>query len=246
MLLVLAVSLAATAKPPSFLTSAVSDPARPAEDRGRDAERKPAQTLDFAGLRPGMKVAELIPGGGYFTRVLSLAVGPSGHLYAMAPAKPADAPADAPDRSAAARAVAADAHFANVSVLAQPMRALDLPRNLDLVFTAQNYHDLHNAQGLDLRAFNKAVFDALKPGGVYLVIDHEAQTGSGARDTSTLHRIESQTVIDEASAAGFKLDGQSELLHEPADTHTLKVFDPQVRGKTDQFLLKFRKPKAGH
>jgi predicted methyltransferase len=113
---------------------------------------------------------------------------------------------------------------------------------VDLVWTSQNYHDLHNFPGLDVGVFNKMVFDDLKPGGIYLVLDHRAEAGSGARDTKTLHRIDPETVKKEVLAAGFVFVGGSDLLNQPGDNHSLKVFDPAVRGKTDQFILKFRKP----
>jgi predicted methyltransferase len=111
------------------------------------------------------------------------------------------------------------------------------------VWTSQNYHDLHNRPNADLAAFNKNVFDSLKPGGTYIVLDHAAEAGSGTRDTSTLHRIDPEVVKTEVTAAGFKLEGQSDVLKNPQDPHTANVRDPSIRGKTDQFILKFRKPK---
>ncbi len=234
--------VAAAPKSSAVIAAAVSDAARPEADRQRDAERKPADTLAFAGVKPGDSVAELIPGGGYFTRLLSKLVGPKGHVYAIAPARRPDAPADTPDRSLGAKAVAADPNYSNVSVLVEPIKSVTVPAPVDLVWTSQNYHDVHNVPDIDMVAFNKSVFDALKAGGVYLVIDHAAQAGSGARDTSTLHRIDPQIVKSEVLAAGFVLDSQSELLGHATDAHTAAVFDPSVRGKTDQFILKFRKP----
>jgi predicted methyltransferase len=117
-----------------------------------------------------------------------------------------------------------------------------VPAPVDMVWTSQNYHDPHNFPGLDVGVFNKMVFDDLKPGGVYLILDHAAAAGSGLRDTKTLHRIDPETVKAEVLAAGFKLVGSSDLLRQPGDDHTLKVFDPSIRGKTDQFILKFQKP----
>ena len=111
-----------------------------------------------------------------------------------------------------------------------------------MIWPSQNYHDLHNISGLDLGAVNKSIFDALKPGAVYIVLDHVAEASSGFRDTSTLHRIDPEAVKTEVEAAGFKLVAQSDLLRNPADPHTAKVFDPAIRGKTDQFVLKFQKP----
>jgi predicted methyltransferase len=228
-------ALAAAPVPPA-IQAAVSDSGRPAADQARDQNRKPAETLAFAGVKPGDQVADLLPGSGYFTRLFAKAVGAKGHVYAV---WPQGAPAE---RTAAAKAIAADPAYGNVTELEQPLPQLKVPAPLDLVWTSQNYHDLHNIPGLDVAAVNKAIFDALKPGGVYIVLDHTAAAGSGGTATNTLHRIDPETVKAEVLAAGFTLAGSSDLLHNPADDHTLKVFDPAVRGKTDQFILKFRKP----
>jgi predicted methyltransferase len=163
-------------------------------------------------------------------------------VYALVPERPADAPADMADFAAKVKAIAADPNYANVTVTVQPLAKLSAPVPVDLVWTSLNYHDLHNIAGLDVTAFNKLMFDSLKPGGIYLVLDHVAEAGSGARDTKTLHRIDPETVKAEVLAAGFKLAESSDLLHQTADDHTLKVFDPAIKGKTDQFILKFRKP----
>jgi len=117
------------------------------------------------------------------------------------------------------------------------------PVPVDLIFTAQNYHDLHNIPVLNIATFNKAIFDTLKPGGYFVIIDHSAQAGSGVRDTNTLHRIDVDSVKSEVMAAGFEFVANSDLLANPGDPRTANVFDPSVRGKTDQFILKFRKPK---
>jgi predicted methyltransferase len=229
-------------KAPDAIAAAVADPTRPDADRQRDANRKPVETLEFTGVKPGDQVAELIPGGGYFTRIFSKVVGPNGHVYALTPAPATDAPPDLPDFAARVKAIAADPNYANVSVVVEPFATLKVPTAVDLVWTSQNYHDLHNMPGLDVTVFNQMVFSALKPGGIYLILDHEADQGSGLRDTATLHRIEAETVKKEVLAAGFVLVGSSDLLRQPGDTHTVKVFDPSVRGRTDQFILKFRKP----
>jgi len=228
--------------PDHSITRAVADPARPEADRARDAERKPAESLAFAGVHPGEKVAELLPGGGYFTRLFSLVVGPKGKVYARARPRPAQAAPDSPDPGAPVQAIAADPHYGNVVVSTMSIKELSLPEAVDLVWTSQNYHDLHNIPDADVAAFDKAVFNALKPGGVFIVLDHVAAAASGFRDTSTLHRIDPEAVKKEVLSAGFKFEGESELLRNAADDHTLKVFDPAIRGKTDQFILKFRKP----
>ncbi len=239
--------LAATAAhpgaPPAYITAAIADPARPAADRERDADRKPAAMLEFAGIKPGMSVADLIPGAGYFTRLFSAAVGPKGKVYAVATARAADAPADAPDRSAAVRAIAADAHYANVTVEVVRLKEFSLAPPVDVVWTSQNYHDIHNVKDLNVVDFDKAVFAALKPGGVFIVLDHSAPAGSGFTDTDTLHRIDEAAVKTEVESAGFRFAGESDVLRNKDDPRTAKVFDPAIRGRTDQFVLKFVKPK---
>ncbi len=227
---------------PEFIAAAIADPNRPAADRERDAGRKPAETVEFAGIKPGDQIAELLPGGGYFTRIFSKVVGDAGHVYALVPAPRADAPASTPDFAARVKALAADPNYSNVSVVVEPFSQLKTPVPVDLVWTSQNYHDLHNFPGLDLVVFNQMVFDALKPGGIYLILDHATAEGAGASETSTLHRIDPETVKKEVLAAGFAFVGSSNLLRQTADTHTLKIFDPSIRGRTDQFILKFRKP----
>jgi predicted methyltransferase len=228
---------------PANITGAVADNARPDEDKQRDANRKPGETLAFADVRAGEPIGELAPGGGYFSRILSKAVGPKGHVFAIVAPRSPTAPADQPDRNAPIKALAADPNYSNISIEERVAGMVSLPAPVDLIFTALNYHDLHNVPNLDMAAFNKSVFDALKPGGLYVIVDHSAQAGSGSRDTSTLHRIDVNTVTQEVTAAGFKLVARSNILKNTADDRTANVFDPTVRGKTDQFILKFRKPK---
>jgi len=133
----------------------------------------------------------------------------------------------------------------NPNVWAGPIdyAKLEFPEPLDMVWTSENYHDFHNIPNGDVVALNQVIFKALKPGGVYMVEDHSAP-GTGTSATSTLHRIDPETVVQEATAAGFVLEGRSNILANPADPHTAPVFDPSIRGKTDKFLLKFRKPAA--
>jgi predicted methyltransferase len=238
---VAAVPLAHAAdKVPAAISAAVADESRPAEDRARDANRKPAEVIAFAGIKKGDHVAELLPGGGYFTRIFAKVVGDRGVVYALTPQPRPDAPAGAPDPAAAANLIAAE----NKNVKVVPLDPEKLvPEPVDLVWTSDNYHDVHNRPGADLGAFNKSVFAALKPGGVYIVIDHAAAPGAGATVTSTLHRIDPETVKSEVTSAGFKLEDESPVLKNPEDPHTAGVRDPSIRGKTDQFVLKFRKPK---
>ena len=214
--------------------SVLADPVRPPEDVARDADRKPAAVLAFAGVRAGMSIAELAPGGGYFTRILTGAVGPKGHVYAIT-SRP----------SPALQALAQQRP--NLTLVAGSTGTIPVPAPVDLVWTTQNYHDFKNAKlptgGDAAEAYNAAAFRALKPGGIYLIEDHEAAPGAGATETSTLHRIEDVVVKREVEAAGFKLAGESNILRNPADPHTAKVTDPAIRGKTDQFVMKFRKPR---
>jgi len=194
--------------------------------------------LAFAQVRPGQRVAEFIPGGGYFTRVLSVAVGPSGKVYAVIPP-----PRPNQTEPPAVSAIAADAHYANVAVVTSGFQNFTSPEPLDMVFTAQNYHDLHLTQlNLDVSAVNVAVFNALKPGGLYVIIDHAAVDGAEVGVANTLHRIDPAIVRREVESAGFVFDGDDESLRNPADTRTQNVFDPAIRGQTDQFVLRFRKP----
>lgn len=224
------------------IAAAVADGNRPEADKQRDANRKPVQTLEILGIKRGEQVAELLPGGGYFTRIFSKAVGPAGHVYALVPERPANAPVDMPDLAGKVRAIAAEPNYANVTVIVEPLTRLVTPVQVDLVFTAQNYHDLHNFP-VDVVGFNKIVLDSLKPGGLYVVLDHSAPPGSGLQDTKTLHRIDADVVKKEVTAAGFEFVAASDVLANADDQRTAMVFDPSVRGKTDQFILKFRKPR---
>jgi predicted methyltransferase len=234
------------AKPPAVpkpVAAAVADPARPPADRERDADRKPAECIAFAGLKPGQRIADLLPGGGYFTRIFSAVVGPKGQVIAVATPKRPDAPPDRPEPSAAVRAIAADPHYQNVTVSVEKVAELKLPEKLDMVWTSQNYHDVHNVKDIDVGAFNKAIFDSLKPGGIYIVIDHATEKGAGFTVTSTLHRSDPDAVKTEVMAAGFKFVGASNVIANPADDHKTAVFDKGLHDKTDRYVLKFSKPK---
>lgn len=233
-----------SSQPPLYILRAVGDTARPEADTQRDGDRHPALTLAFAGVKPGEQVVELIPGGGYFTRLLSDVVGPKGKVYAVVPMRRPEQKADSPDPAARLQPITSDKRYANVSVVERKVSQLELPQGVDLVWTSQNYHDFHNVKDLEVTALDKAVFKALKPGGVYLVLDHAAAPGSGLRDTSTLHRIDPEVVKKEVMSVGFKLEAASSLLRNTNDPHTAKVFDSGIRGHTDQFIFKFRKPKS--
>jgi predicted methyltransferase len=222
----------------SYIKAAVADTARPDADRQRDADRKPAEVLAFAGVKPGMKVGELIPGGGYYTRLLSDVVGPKGHVYAVWPEGFAKARPQLLEGSTKIGP--------NVSVVTYGASGPTTPDKLDVFWTSENYHDLHNAgpgggPPPDVGAFNKAVFNSLKSGGIYLIEDHAAAAGAGPDVTSKLHRIDPAQVKSEVEAAGFKLAGSSDIL-KTSDPHTDPVFSPAIRGHTDKLLFKFKKP----
>ncbi len=220
------------------IVAALADPARPAADRERDAARRAVETLAFTRVRPGQRVVDILPGGGYFTRLFARAAGADGRVIAFLPN---EAPAE---YVAAIRRVSDDdATYDNVDLLQQPSPTLRPEAPVDLVFTAQNYHDLH-AFGADVAAYNRAIFEALRPGGLYVIIDHSAAAGTGATAANTLHRIEESVVRREVEAAGFVLDAESAALRNPADPRTAGVFDPAIRARTDQFMLRFRKPAA--
>jgi len=233
-----------TARSSNAATMAVADSSRPESDTTRDADRKPAQTLAFAGIKSGDKVADYVADSGYFTRLFASIVGSTGHVYAVEPTAFLEF-------EHFVKAVAELQGYAvthpNVTVTTSAaLEGLKFPEKLDLFWISRNYHDLHNKfmGPVDTVAFNKAVYSALKPGGFYVVLDHSAARGAPANVTETLHRIESSTVRREVEAAGFKFDSESSILANPADLRTAKVFDQTIRGHTDQFILKFRKPGA--
>ena len=223
---------------PGYVLKAVADPHRPQDDRKLDGSRRPAEVLAFSGVKPGETVAEFLPGGGYYTRLLSDVVGPKGKVYAL------ETTTWGQDNIAATKAVLSEPGHENVALDLAPLGTFHLPVKADLFWTSLNYHDLHVPKyaNVDMAAFNKLVFDSLKPGGSYFIVDHAAQPGTAATASPTLHRIDKTTVIEEVTAAGFRLAGESDALHSASDDHTLKVFDPKVRWKTDQFILKFTKP----
>ncbi len=226
---------------PAALSAAVAEPSRPEADRVRDALRKPAESLAFAAVRPGQRVMDFIPGGGYFTRILSAAVGEQGRVYAL---QPQEVVTRFASYRQAMEGLDADPRYDNVVFMFDSLESLTPAEPLDLVFTALNYHDIH-AEFMgpaDAAAVNRAIFNALKPGGLYVVIDHHAVAGSGLADVNRIHRIDAELVKREVLAAGFVLDAESDLLAHPEDARTRHVYEADMRGVTDQFFFRFRKP----
>jgi predicted methyltransferase len=239
-LLALACAFAAAAPQRDPITAAFADPRRPAADVARDPARHPAELIRFAGIRPGDRVADYFPGGGYYDRILSGAVGPKGRVYAFIPAEMARN-CD-PSEFAGARK-AAEEGWGNVAIIQQPLTAFHMPERLDVVWSSQNFHDLYDGfmEHADVGQALRAAWRALKPGGIFVVIDHVAAAGSGLRDTESLHRIDPAAIRRQMEAAGFRYEGRSDVLRNPADDHKLRIFDPRIRGRTDQVAFRFRK-----
>jgi predicted methyltransferase len=238
-LLMAGAAMAATAPIPPAVAAALADPARTAADKARDEVRKAAEVAAFAQIKPGDKVADVFPGGGYFTRIFAKIVGPTGRVYGVVHQTSKDSDA-----------LGSDPAFPNIKIAAQPWEQFNPPEKLDVVFNSQFFHDLYNPQygaagggPQGAAKVDKAIFDALKPGGVYIIIDHAGRPGTGFTEINTLHRIEEPVVMKALTDAGFVLEAASDILRNPADPRTAGVFDPSVRGKTDQFMLRFRKPK---
>ena len=231
---------AATTPIKPYIAAAVADPGR-GDQKDVDARRHPAEVIAFSGVKPGDKVVDLIPGSGYFSKIFSKAVGPKGKVYMIWPNEYAKEAQPDPEENKKL----AKAGYPNTVVIQQPGAAFATPEPVDLVFTVQNYHDYPDKfmGKIDPMIFNRAVFKALKPGGTFLIVDHTAQAGSGMRDTDTLHRIDPAIVKKQVTAAGFVFEGESNVLRNPKDDLKKVVFDKSIRGHTDQFIYKFRKPK---
>jgi predicted methyltransferase len=221
------------------IMAAIADTRRPDEDRARDALRHPAETLAFAGVEPGDRVADLLPGGGYFTRLFAVAVGESGRVYPVIRPEGVAGQYETPILAVAEQ-------YPNAVMARTPYDALAFPEPLDVVFTAQNYHDMPIADYNlgDRNAMNRTAFAALRPGGLYVIIDHSAVAGASVQTSGgdAIHRIDQARVRAEVEAAGFIFDGESDVLRNPADDRTRSVFDPAIRGHTDQFMMRFRRP----
>lgn len=228
------------------IVAAVADASRPAKDVEKDASRKPADMVAFAMIKPGDTVVDIWPGGGYWSRIFSKVVGPKGHVIAYVPAEITSFKSDP---LGVAKAMAAEPGLGNVQVFSDPLAA-EAPASdlntVDVAWTFENYHDFHDSfmKGADVDAFNRAMFAIIKPGGYYVIVDHAAPAGSGLKNTEDLHRIDPATLRAEVEKAGFVFDGESKVLANPDDPRTALVFDAGIRGKTDRFAYRFRKPKA--
>jgi predicted methyltransferase len=226
------------------IDAAIADPGRPAPDVAKDASRKPAEIVEFARVKPGETVMDIWPGSGYWSRIFSKVVGPNGKVYSYVPAEIASFKGDP---VAVAKAIGGEPGHGNVIEVSDPLAA-DPPAQfagtLDVAFIFENYHDTYDPfmKGADVAAYNRAVFKLLKHGGYYVVIDHAAPAGSGLAHTNDTHRIDPAMARSEIEKAGFVFDGESKVLANPDDPRTALVFDPSIRGKTDRFAYRFRKP----
>lgn len=215
--------------------AALANPNRPEADRARDELRRSADMLAFMQLKDGDVIADIRPEEGFFTHLFSTVVGPSGHVYAFVPNQTAGR------ENAYADSLAGT--YDNVSRVTGALETMAFDRPLDVVFMGEEYHDFVIPRfGVDVAAMNAAVFKALKPGGLYVILDHEAAPGSGVSVAGTLHRIESAELRRQVEAAGFVFEGATEVVRNPDDDRSLSVFDPSIRGRTDRFVFRFRKP----
>jgi predicted methyltransferase len=223
------------------IEAAISDPRRPDDQVELDVTRKPTLSLLFSEVKAGDRIVDLMSGNGYFTRILSDVVGPSGRVYAYIPTE--QIAHCSPREIAGTQAIVRDSSYRNVTLLTGSLADFRVPEKLDLIWMSQSYHDLHDSflGPANVAVLNKTIFDSLKPGGVFLVIDHVAEAGSGLRDTETLHRIDPLRMKSEIEAAGFVLESQSAALRNTGDDHKRAIFDPNIRGRTDQVLFRFRK-----
>lgn len=224
--------------------AAVLNPARPEADRSRDAQRKPAEVLEFFGIEPGMVVLDMFSGGGYYTEILAHVVGDDGRVYAHSNEAYLAYVGDEFDQRYA------EDRLGNVEILMAENNELSLaPGSLDAVMLVLSFHDLYFAApddgwpAFDIPAFLGELWSGLKPGGIVGIVDHYAEAGASSATGGTVHRIDPAIVVDAMEAAGFVLDGQSDVLRNPQDDYSRIVFDPELRGRTDRFVLRFRKPE---
>jgi predicted methyltransferase len=219
---------------PAYIKAAVESSTRAPEQVARDFNRKPAELLEMSGIKPRDRVVEFASAGQYFTPMLSDIVGPKGMVYMF------DLPYTEARAGAASRAFVSTHANARYELIDYNM--LELPQKIDVVYIVLYYHDLP-LNKIDTAVLNAKILKALKPGGIYFIVDHNARPGSGTEDTQKLHRIDPAVIKQEVTAAGFELVEESKLLARADDDHTRMVFTPGLRGLTDQSIFKFRKPK---
>jgi predicted methyltransferase len=224
---------------PKYIVRAVNSPARPAADRKLDISRRPEQVMAFFGIKPGMRVADLWAGGGYTTDVLARTVGPTGKVYSQN----MEMPERFKKAADAWKAREQEPGLSNVVELTRSFDSADLlpvsPGSLDAVIINMNYHDMVG-RGFDRGSINQAVFRALKPGGIYGLVDNSAKPGTGASDADTLHRIDENFEVNEIEKAGFRLIATSDVLRNPKDDRTQPFW--KMNHLQDRFVLKFVKP----
>jgi predicted methyltransferase len=225
---------APVASVPANIAGAITDTNRPQADVDLDMRRKPAEMLTFAGVKPGDKVLELVPGRGYVTRLLAKAVGTTGHVYA------ANLPTFNEALKTGVDPIIASPAYGNVSKIEQPFADIRAPEPVDVAWISENYHDFKNMGmfNTDTNAMDRAVFAALKVGGTFIITDYVAAAGSGTRDTQSLHRIDPEVIKREVTAAGFMLEAESNALVNPTDDLTVRS-----RQGASQVMLRFRKPR---
>jgi predicted methyltransferase len=237
-------AISAAVANPADVASAVSATANRTEDNVKlDEGRKPAEVLSFLGLKPGMQAIDLFGGNRYWAEIMAPAVGPKGHVTVWEPAQFYDK--DSQEKFAAFQAKTANTHM-----IVSPFEAMALdPNSYDFMMINLNYHDVYwesakfGVVRMEPDAFLKTVYASMKPGGIVGVIDHVGNPGDTRQTVEKFHRIDPAVVKADFERAGFKLEATSDILRNPADDHSLLVFNPQIRGKTDRFIYKFRKPR---
>lgn len=234
---------AAGAKPANVVAAVAATASRSEDNVKLDESRKPAEVLSFLGLRSGMQAIDMFGGNRYWAEIMAPAVGPKGHVTVWEPAQ-------FYDKEGQEKFAAFQAKTPNTHMIVTPFEALALPANAyDFMMINLNYHDVYwesakyGIPRMDPEAFLKTVYASMKPGGIVGVIDHVANAGDTRQNVEKLHRIDPATVKADFEKAGFKLAGTSDILRNSADDHSLLVFNPQIRGKTDRFIYKFVRPK---
>lgn len=228
----------------SIYIEAVANDARPEADRARDAGRKPAEILEFLDIQPGMTVLDMFSGGGYYTEILSYTVGDSGLVIAQSNEAYLQFVGDEFEQRYLG------GRLTNAQILMAENNELELEAgSLDAVMLVLSFHDLFYAApergwpAIDVPAFLTELHDGLRPGGIVGIIDHYAADGASSETGGTTHRIDPAIVVATMTLAGFELDGQSDMLRNPDDDYEKVVFDPELRGRTDRFVMRFRKPE---